>query len=96
MRRLLPRAQVTCEADLSRDVIKSDSAAVAVPEAELELAPGTLGGKVTTVEGLLDAISEKLASLHGFSLGDSAEQVSAHTRPGPAPCCCGRRSWPRG
>ncbi|GAQ90149.1 hypothetical protein KFL_006060030 [Klebsormidium nitens] len=67
--------QVTCAADLSRDVIKSDSAAVAVPEAELELAPGTLGGKVTTVEGLLTAISEKLASLHSFSLGDSAQQV---------------------
>ncbi|OMP06552.1 Zinc finger, ZPR1-type [Corchorus olitorius] len=38
--------------DLSRDVIKSDTASVKVPELDLELASGTLGGIVTTVEGL--------------------------------------------
>ncbi|VAH39425.1 unnamed protein product [Triticum turgidum subsp. durum] len=44
--------------DLSRDVIKSDSAAVSVPELELELSSGTLGGIVTTVEGLIVKICE--------------------------------------
>ncbi|KAJ7000237.1 Zinc finger protein [Populus alba x Populus x berolinensis] len=39
--------------DLSRDVIKSDTAGVKVPELDLELASGTLGGLVTTVEGLV-------------------------------------------
>ncbi|KAL3693883.1 hypothetical protein R1sor_007534 [Riccia sorocarpa] len=59
--------------DLSRDVIKSDSATVLVPEVELELAPGTLGGLVTTVEGLISQISESLKRVHGFSIGDSAD-----------------------
>ncbi|KAL2634270.1 hypothetical protein R1flu_005749 [Riccia fluitans] len=59
--------------DLSRDVIKSDSATVFVPELELELAPGTLGGLVTTVEGLINQISESLKRVHGFSIGDSAD-----------------------
>nr|XP_029117735.1 zinc finger protein zpr1 isoform X2 [Elaeis guineensis] len=52
--------------DLSRDVIKSDTASVKVPELELELASGTLGGIVTTVEGL--------ERVHGFTLGDSTEE----------------------
>jgi C4-type Zn-finger protein len=38
--------------------LQSDSASVEIPELELELAPGTLGGLVTTVEGLLTNISE--------------------------------------
>ncbi|KAH9304602.1 hypothetical protein KI387_009006 [Taxus chinensis] len=59
--------------DLSRDVIKSDSARVIVPEVDLELAPGTLGGLVTTVEGLMTTISESLKRVHGFSIGDSAD-----------------------
>ncbi|KAF3674589.1 putative peptidyl-prolyl cis-trans isomerase FKBP17-1, chloroplastic-like [Capsicum annuum] len=50
--------------DLSRDVIKSDSAGVEIPELELELASGTLGGMVTTVEGLVTKISERG---HGFN-----------------------------
>ncbi|KAF7012769.1 hypothetical protein CFC21_026928 [Triticum aestivum] len=57
--------------DLSRDVIKSDSAAVSVPELELELSSGTLGGIVTTVEGLIVKICEALERVHGFQLGDS-------------------------
>ncbi|KAI4999369.1 hypothetical protein ZWY2020_003958 [Hordeum vulgare] len=44
--------------DLSRDVIKSDSAGLKVPELELELSMGTLGGIVTTVEGLIVKICE--------------------------------------
>eukprot|EP00271_Cylindrocystis_brebissonii_P001142 TRINITY_DN11448_c0_g1_i1.p1 TRINITY_DN11448_c0_g1~~TRINITY_DN11448_c0_g1_i1.p1 ORF type:complete len:547 (-),score=112.32 TRINITY_DN11448_c0_g1_i1:507-2075(-) len=60
--------------DITRDVIKSDSASVAIPEIELELTAGTLGGRVTTVEGLIEAISESLKSVQGFSVGDSAPQ----------------------
>ncbi|GAB2230990.1 hypothetical protein Drorol1_Dr00027273 [Drosera rotundifolia] len=46
--------------DLSRDVIKSNSAGVVIPELDLELTSGTLGGIVTTAEGLVTKISEKL------------------------------------
>ncbi|KAG8481350.1 hypothetical protein CXB51_026281 [Gossypium anomalum] len=52
--------------DLSRDVIKSDTASVKVPELDLELASGTLGGVVTTVEGL--------ERVHGFTFGDSLDE----------------------
>ncbi|KAF2616572.1 hypothetical protein F2Q68_00039698 [Brassica cretica] len=61
-------------ADLSRDVIKSDTAGVKIPELDLELAGGTLGGMVTTVEGLVTQIKESLARVHGFSFGDSLDE----------------------
>ncbi|CAH8298279.1 unnamed protein product [Eruca vesicaria subsp. sativa] len=61
-------------ADLSRDVIKSDTAGVNIPELDLELAGGTLGGMVTTVEGLVTQIRESLARVHGFTFGDSLDE----------------------
>lgn len=39
-------------------MFQSDTASVKVPELDLELASGTLGGIVTTVEGLITKISE--------------------------------------
>ena len=36
------------------------------------MATGTLGGVVTTVEGLLASLCDKLRDAHGFDLGDSA------------------------
>ncbi|XP_042508897.1 zinc finger protein ZPR1-like [Macadamia integrifolia] len=59
--------------DLSRDVIKSDTASVKIPEIDLELASGTLGGVVTTIEGLITKISESLERVHGFTFGDSLD-----------------------
>ncbi|GMH09459.1 hypothetical protein Nepgr_011300 [Nepenthes gracilis] len=61
--------------DLSRDVIKSDSAGVKIPELDLELTSGTLGGVVTTVEGLVTKISESLERVHGFTFGDSLDEA---------------------
>ena len=43
--------KVQSESDLKRDLLKSDTAALSVPEIDLELAPGTLGGFFSTVEG---------------------------------------------
>ncbi|KAK6931945.1 Zinc finger, ZPR1-type [Dillenia turbinata] len=60
--------------DLSRDLIKSDTASVRVPELDLELASGTLGGIVTTVEGLITKISENLGRVHAFTFGDSLDE----------------------
>ena len=39
-------------------MFQSDTASVEIPELELELSAGTLGGLVTTVEGLLTNICE--------------------------------------
>ena len=41
----------------------------------VELA-GSLGGIVTTVEGLLDTVIQQLQKTHSFSLGDSAQGVT--------------------
>lgn len=60
--------------DLNRDVIKSDSASVKIPEIDLELTSGTLGGMVTTVEGLVTQIGASLERVHGFTFGDSLEE----------------------
>ena len=64
--------QVRGAADLRRDLLKSDTAGVSIPEIELELEAGTLGGKYTTVEGLLVNIREKLLDSNMFSYGDSS------------------------
>lgn len=61
--------------DLSRDVIKSDTAGVKIPELDLELTSGTLGGIVTTIEGLITKISENLERVHGFTFGDSLDDT---------------------
>ncbi|MCJ1461843.1 hypothetical protein MMC07_000442 [Pseudocyphellaria aurata] len=67
--------QVQQQADLNRDVIKADSATVSVPEIDLEVTSGAMGGLITTVEGLMVAIKDALQSLHSFQLGDSAAPV---------------------
>ena len=59
--------------DLKRDLLKSDTASIAIPELELELMPGTLGGKYSTLEGILHDIRQQLAQVNPFHVGDSSE-----------------------
>ncbi|KAI0343176.1 zf-ZPR1-domain-containing protein [Trametopsis cervina] len=47
--------------DLSRDILKSESCGLAIPEIDLVLQPGTLGGRFTTLEGILDQVYEELS-----------------------------------
>ncbi|KAL1921915.1 uncharacterized protein VTP21DRAFT_10557 [Calcarisporiella thermophila] len=49
--------------DMSRDLIKSETCGLQVPEIQLELAQGTLGGRYTTVEGLLLQLHDTLEKL---------------------------------
>lgn len=56
--------------DLARDVLKSETASLTIPELELHLNPGTLGGRFTTLEGLLGQIHEELDE-RVFARGDS-------------------------
>lgn len=60
--------------DLKRDVLKSDSAMVTIPELELELAHGTLGGVYTTIEGLMQKIYTNLRDNNPFAVGDASTQ----------------------
>ena len=59
--------------DLKRDLLKSDSSSISIPEIELEMLPGTLGGKYTTLEGILQDVKAQLGALNPFHMGDSGE-----------------------
>ncbi|CAG8648783.1 24805_t:CDS:2, partial [Gigaspora rosea] len=60
--------------DLSRDILKSETCSLLIPEIELELRSGTLGGRFTTVEGLLRQVYEELQEKVPFVSGDGAQQ----------------------
>ncbi|KAL3137445.1 hypothetical protein ABBQ32_006965 [Trebouxia sp. C0010 RCD-2024] len=70
---------VSKQDDLRRDVIKAESASVSIPEADLEVTTGSMGGLVTTVEGLLEQIITALRSTQTFQLGDSASALDRST-----------------
>ncbi|KAJ1965221.1 nucleolar zinc-finger protein [Dipsacomyces acuminosporus] len=58
--------------DLSRDILKSETCGLSIPEIQLDLIPGTLGGRFTTVEGLLRQVHDELDRRAPFLEGDSA------------------------
>ncbi|ODV92210.1 hypothetical protein CANCADRAFT_84009 [Tortispora caseinolytica NRRL Y-17796] len=51
---------VTDPEDLSRSLLKSETCRLQVPEIDLDLTPGTLGGRFTTVEGILVEVRDEL------------------------------------
>ena len=55
--------------DLGRDILKSESCALDCPELHLSVNPGTLGGRFTTVEGLLTQVRDDLHQ-QIFDVGD--------------------------
>ncbi|OXV08056.1 hypothetical protein Egran_04180 [Elaphomyces granulatus] len=57
--------------DLSRDILKSDTCAVHSDELEMSVQPGTLGGRFTTVEGLLTEVRDQLRG-QIFDIDDEA------------------------
>ena len=65
------KLKITDLSDFNRDVLKSDTCSVQIPELELELMHGTLGGRFTTVEGLLKQIRDQLCKWNPFVFGDS-------------------------
>ena len=50
-----------------------------IPELDFELQSGTLGGRFTTVEGLLVNIKDQLCGMNIFSVGDSANKEDKMT-----------------
>lgn len=64
--------------DMKRDVLKSNTATLNIPEIDLELAPGTLGGFFSTVEGVLQQVVDQLSSLRhaDFDSGDGRSAAS--------------------
>jgi len=65
--------------DLSRDILKAESCAMSCPELNLSVEPGTLGGRFTTVEGILTQVRDDLRSsiFEGGGVGgDSMESTT--------------------
>lgn len=63
---------ITDPTDLSRDVLKSETCSVEIPELELEVGQYCVSGKFTTVEGLITDIRDMVKSKNSFLCGDSA------------------------
>lgn len=64
--------EVNGKEDFSRDVLKSETCHLKIPQLELEVGPHALGGRFTTIEGLLLAIKEQLSDpRHSCIFGDS-------------------------
>jgi len=68
--------KITTPEDLSRDILKSETASVEIPDCDLELGQGTLGGRFTTIEGFLSQLKGEFES-NPFFKGDSANPASA-------------------
>ena len=70
--------KITCKVDsakdLERELLKSETAAIRIPECDFDMQPGTLGGKFTTVEGILKDIKQNLSDNNPFVDGDSAPE----------------------
>lgn len=62
--------------DLARDILKSESCALACPELSLSVNPGTLGGRFTTVEGLLTQVRDDLRN-QIFQTGDGGDGLES-------------------
>lgn len=68
--------KVTDPEDLARDILKSETCGMTVPELNLDLTPGTLGGRFTTIEGLLTQVREELHSRVFQQTSDSMDEES--------------------
>lgn len=58
--------------DLNRDLFKSDTATISIPELDFFMQPGSLGSLYTTVEGLVEKLLESMKDQNPF-VGDSAD-----------------------
>jgi zinc finger protein len=66
---------VNTKEDLSRDILKAESCAMECPELSLSVQPGTLGGRFTTVEGILTQVRDDLRSQIFDIGGDSGDSM---------------------
>ncbi|KAH7080283.1 ZPR1 zinc-finger domain-containing protein [Paraphoma chrysanthemicola] len=67
---------VNTKEDLSRDILKAESCAMSCPELNLSVEPGTLGGRFTTVEGILTQVRDDLKSSI-FDTGDAGDSMDS-------------------
>ncbi|XP_046873982.1 zinc finger protein ZPR1 [Hypomesus transpacificus] len=63
---------ITDPSDMTRDLLKSETCGILIPELEFEMGMAALGGKFTTVEGILTDIKDLIVSKNPFLCGDSS------------------------
>ena len=63
--------------DLARDILKSETCGMSIPELNLDLTPGTLGGRFTTIEGLLRQVRDEL---HSRVYTQTSDSMAASTK----------------
>lgn len=52
--------RIDSKEDLTRDVLKSETCNLLIPELDCEVGPSALGGRFTTVEGILTAMKDQI------------------------------------
>jgi len=62
---------MTDKSDLSRDVLKSETCQISIPELEFEMGGGALGGRFTTIEGLMNNMMEEIENNSLWGSGDA-------------------------
>ncbi|EDW58040.1 zinc finger protein ZPR1 [Drosophila virilis] len=67
------KVRVASKEDLTRDVLKSETCSLSIPELDMDVGPNALCGRFTTIEGLLVAMREQL---DGTLFHDSADEPS--------------------
>ncbi|KAI4661172.1 uncharacterized protein J4E79_004983 [Alternaria viburni] len=70
---------VDSKEDLSRDILKAESCAMSCLELNLSVEPGTLGGRFTTIEGLLTQVRDDLKSSI-FDAGGGGDSMDSESK----------------
>lgn len=65
--------KITSREDFSRDVLKSETCHLAIRELDVDVGPSALGGRFTTVEGILTAMRDQLSE-NSAIFGDSNDK----------------------
>ncbi|KAM7348302.1 zinc finger protein Zpr1 [Cochliomyia hominivorax] len=67
--------RVNSKEDLTRDVLKSETCSLTIPELDVAVGPSALGGRFTTVEGILTAMKDQLAG-NDIMFHDSSDEAA--------------------
>lgn len=66
--------KLTDPEDLNRSILKAESASVHFVELDFEISEGSMGGKFTTIEGLITSLIEAFEGMFQFKIGDSSNE----------------------
>lgn len=67
--------RINSKEDLTRDVLKSETCSLTIPELDCAVGPSALGGRFTTVEGILTAMKEQLSG-NDIMFHDSSDDAA--------------------